>query len=831
MKKCYLLLLFCSLVSQAQYQFTGIIRDNNSKNSLPFATIKTNSGIQTISDLDGKFTLAATTPSLSLAVSYIGYTSTEILLENNAKFYTIGLNLQTGELKEVMLSSNTKGLDIIRKVIARKPQNDPQKKLQTFEFKAYNRLIITASPDSIDGSIDSIFVKKAIKGKHVKIDSSEYKFKKIISKQHLFQTERVSQFQYRGKELKETIIGTKMAGFKQPIYEILSVNLQSFSVYDNQYELFETRYKSPISNSSFQEYRFKLLDSTSIQDRKSYLIYFKNKKKSNAAGLEGVLYVDADNFAICKAIMRIKGLLDVSGTHEFSFSPEEHLWFPTQKMFKIAKGKNNYDIRILGETLAFDSGESDSNSRKKGASDFTYLISETRLFDVKYNNPVDIKNPFQYMEVQKGAERQDEAFWNRYRSDTLDLRSQRTYFALDSVATKNKIEKRLFQGRKILNGYVPFGYFDMDLRYLISFNNYEGFRFGLGGKTSDLFSKVFRIDGYTAYGLKDAQYKYNLGLSTRIDAHSNSWIGASYTDDIREIASSTFAIDKRNFKLYDPRPINLKTFYDYQSWRLYFETKLLPKTESIWQIMQTKVDPLFDYRYNLGAKSYEKYTMTTGQFSLQWNPFSDYLQTEDGRFEVKKRFPKFTFQYTQTIPQFLENDFSFRKIDFRVEYEKNYLNGQKTAVLLESGSAIGDIPLTHLYNTSPNNLTNEKLIERITIAGKNSFETMFFNEFFSSEFAMIHIKHGFKRVEIFRKVKPAFVLVTRAAWGNMKNRERHVGLDFNTLEKGYYESGFELNQIYSGFGLTAFYRYGPYQLAKIEDNLAIKLSFILNLGF
>ena len=831
MKKCCFLFLLFTLVCQAQFQFSGVIRDHDSKNPLPFATINNNSGIQTISDLDGKFTLVAATPSLSLVVSYIGYASAEILLENNAKFYTIGLNPQTDELNEVIVSSNTKGLEIIKKVIARKRENDPQKKLQSFEFKAYNRLLITANPDSIDGSIDSVFVKKAIRGKHMKIDSSAYKFKKIVSKQHLFQTERVSNFQYRGKELKETILGTKMAGFKQPIYEILSVNLQSFSVYDNQYELFETRYKSPISNTSFQEYRFKLLDSTLIQGRKSFLIYFKNKKKSKAAGLEGVLYVDAENFAICKAIMRIKGLLDVSGTHEFSFSSDENLWFPTQKMFKIVKGKNNYDIRILGETLAFDSGDNDNNFRKKGASDFTYLISETRLFDVKYNNPVSIKNPFQNMEVQKDAEIQNEAFWNRYRTDSLDVRSQRTYFALDSVATKNKIEKRLFQGRKILNGYVPFGYFDMDLRYLISFNNYEGFRFGLGGKTSNSFSKVIRLDGYIAYGLKDEQYKYNLGVSTRIDSNSNSWVGGSYTDDIREIASSSFAIDKRNFKLYDPRPINLKTFYDYQSWRAYFETKLIPKTESIWQLMYTKVDPLFDYFYNYDSTLYEKYTMTTAQFSLQWNPFSDYLQTEDGRFEVKKRFPKFTFQYTQSIPRFLQNDFDFKKIDFRVEFEKTYLNGQKTAVLLESGYAQGAIPLTHLYNTSPNNLTNEKLIERITIAGKNSFETMFFNEFFSSEFTMIHIKHGFKRLEIFRKVKPAFVLVTRAAWGDMQNKNRHLGLEFNTLEKGYYESGIELNQIYSGFGLTAFYRYGPYQLAKTEDNLAIKLSFILNLGF
>ena len=647
----------------------------------------------------------------------------------------------------------------------------------------------------------------------------------------MFQTERVSQFQYRGKELKETILGTKMAGFKQPIYEILSVNLQSFSIYDSHYELFETLYKSPISDNALKDYRYKLLDSTEIQGRKSYLIYFKNKKKSNEAGLEGVLYIDAENFAVNHAIMRIKGLLDISGTHEFKYYPEENVWFPIRKIFKIVKGKNNYDIRILGETLAFDSDEEQNASRKKVASDFTYLVSETSLSEIHYNIPVAIKNPFQYMEIQENAENRKESFWNNFRKDTLDFRSQRTYVVLDSIASKRKIEKRLFQGRKILNGYVPFGYFDLDLRYLLSYNNYEGFRFGLGGKTSELFSKSFRIEGYTAYGIKDGHYKYNLGIATRIENFSNSWIGVSYTDDIREIASSTFAIDKRNFKLYDPRPINISTFYGFQSWKAYFETKLLPKTESLWQIMYAKIEPKFDYYYSLNSKLYENFTMTTAQCSLQWNPFSDYLQTDDGRFEVKKRFPKFTFQYTQSIPNWLENDFKFSKIDFRTEYEKNYLNGQKTAVLFEAGYAQGELPLTHLYNASPNNLTNHKFIERITIAGKNSFETMFFNEFFSSEFAMIHIKHGFKRMKLARKVNPSFVLVTRAVWGNLKNKERHFGLNYKTLEEGFFESGFELNQIYSGFGLTAFYRYGPNQLPKFEDNLAIKVSFILNLGF
>jgi len=121
-------------------------------------------------------------------------------------------------------------------------------------------------------------------------------------------------------------------------------------------------------------------------------------------------------------------------------------------------------------------------------------------------------------------------------------------------------------------------------------------------------------------------------------------------------------------------------------------------------------------------------------------------------------------------------------------------------------------------------------MERITISGKNSFETMYFNEFFSSEFIYFQLKHGFKRISLIRKVRPSIVLVSRMAWGSLQKPEQHIGINYKTLDKGYFESGVELNQIFKGFGLSGFYRYGPNKLSKFEDNIAIKLSFVLDLG-
>lgn len=831
MKHFYFLLIFFSVSIQAQFQITGIVKESSTNNPLPFATITLRDGTKLITDIDGKFTFSTESEISSFLVSYIGYENIYTLIEKNKSFYTVFLSSKITDLYTITNANQNPALSIIKKAIENKDKNNPQKKFNTYQFKSYNKLIVTANPDSLKGQIDSIFVLKNNQKTLKKIDSSDYKFKKIISKQHLFQTEKVSQFQYSNQILKETILGTKMAGFRQPLYEVLGFNLQSFSIYDNHYELFETKYNSPIANDALRNYNFKLLDTIAVDGRNTYLIYFKNKRKSKASGLEGTIYIDSENFGVAKAVMRIKSVIDISGIHEFSYISEQKIWFPVSKIFKIVKGKSDDDIKILGGTIQFDGDINSSlKPRKKVSSDYSYLLSETNNFDLQYNIPITIKKSFVAIEIKDNAIKKPESFWQTYRKDSLDSRSQKTYLVLDSLAIKKRIESRVRLGRKIIDGYFPIGVFDLDLRKIISYNNYEGFRLGIGGITNERFSKKYRIDGYTAIGTKDGVIKYSLGAATRIGKFSNSWIGVSYSDDNREIANTTFAVDKRVFKLYDPRPINVSTFYNYKSWKTYLETRIIPKTESIWELSHTIVEPKFNYIYNLNGKLFNNYTMTTAMVSLQWNPFSDYMQTPTGRIEIDKRFPKFTFQYTQSLSKIGNNDFDFGKIDFKTEYEKKYLDGQKTSLLFEAGYAFGNLPLTHLYNTTPNSLTKDRVIQRITIAGKNSFETMYFNEFFSSEFVFFQLKHGFSRVTLFKKIKPSLVLVSRMAWGNLQKPEQHIGINYKTLNKGYFESGIELNQIYKGLGISGFYRYGPNQLSRFEDNLAIKLSFVLNLG-
>ncbi len=827
--KYFLFLFLFSIQSLfSQVTISGIIKGRYSKNYLAFATIKTPSGNSYLADIDGKFSFVENKIPEFFIVSYIGFESQKIFCTDKKTYYNIILFTQLFDPED----NKSQAMSIIRQVVANKNYNNPEKVLKSFEFKSYNKILITANPDSLKGNIDSVFVEKNNIKYFSKLDSSDYKFKKIIEKQHLFETEKVSNFQFIKNKLKETIIGLKMSGFKQPVYEILGFNLQSFSVYDNQYELFKTKYKNPISDDETSDYSYKLLDTIAVNSRKTYTIYFKNRKKVNESGLEGLLFIDTENFAIARAIMRVKNILDISGIHEFEYDEAQKIWFPSNKTFRIVKGKNKENVKLFGGTIQFDADElKNEKPREKFSSDFVYILSQVNNSRIKFNENFKINKSAIAIEVNDEAVSKDAVFWNQYNKENFDKRSKKTYLTLDTLVLKRRLESKFFFGKKFINGYVPVSVFDIDLRKFFNFNNYEGFRLCLGGVTNEKLSRKFRIEGYSAYGTKDGDFKYNLGVAARFGKFSNTWFGVSYTDDIQEIASTLFSIDKKQFKLVDTDLFNFSSFYNYKKWRGFIETRIIPKTESIWEVSQSNINPKFEYLYKNSNQLYKNFDLATAMVSLQWSPFSSYLQTPNGRVETEEGFPKFNIQIAKTLSQFLRNDFNFGKFDIKAIYQKKFLNGHQTNMVFAIGYAIGDVPLTHLYNNSPNSLNKDKLLQRTTIEGDNDFETMYFNEFFSNKYAFFELRHRLKKFNISRKFKPYLVFITRTAIGNIDKPEQHVGIDYKTLKNGYFESGMQINQLFKGIGLSTFFRFGPNQLPKFEDNLALRISYYLDLGF
>lgn len=393
---------------------------------------------------------------------------------------------------------------------------------------------------------------------------------------------------------------------------------------------------------------------------------------------------------------------------------------------------------------------------------------------------------------------------------------------------QDSLKKNAFL-KQLGNGYFPTKYFNFDLRYLIKYNQFEAVRTGIGGETNNIFSKKYRINSYLVHGFRDHRFKYSIGGGFRLAKKTNTWINLSYTDDLQETGSTKFLTDKRFFQFFEPRLLNIDLFHKHITKSLNLEHELSQKLLTETELAVSKIEPTYDYNFNIDGNNFRTFDVSTAKIAIQWSPF-DVINTSDNESsEVKDGYPKFTLQYTKSFENILNGDFNFSKLDFRTVYKFGYKNNAISEITLVSGIANGHTPLTHLYHAYPNNITKETILQRFSVAGLNSFETMFFNEFFSDKFTTFQLKHFIKPFNISQRYKPQMVLITRYAIGDMDNPERHQNITFGSLKKGYTESGFEINKLLFGFGLSFTYRYGAYHLPEFSDNVAFKFTFNLSL--
>jgi len=399
----------------------------------------------------------------------------------------------------------------------------------------------------------------------------------------------------------------------------------------------------------------------------------------------------------------------------------------------------------------------------------------------------------------------------------------------DSTAAVNDSIKKANFLNRLGNGFFPTKFLDIDLRYLVKFNQYEGLRSGLGGQTSSEFSDKYRLNAYLVYGFVDKKSKYSIGGGVRVAPKTNTWINLSYTDDLQETGSTQFILDKRFFQFFEPRLLNIDLFHKHITTKLSVEHEISPKLLTETQFSTSNISPTYSYNFEANNDIYHAFEVSLAKVAFQYNPFDKFDVKGSKQTLVKSGFPKFTLQYTKSFKDVFGADFNFSKVDFRTIQKFNHKNNANTLVTFTAGFAHGDTPLTHLYHAYPNNIRKETILQRFSVAGINSFETMFFNEFFSDRFTTFIVKHYFAPFKITERYQPQLVLISRYALGNMNNINRHQNLDFNTLNKGYTETGFEINKLLFGFGLSATYRYGAYHLPKEEDNVAVKFTFNITL--
>jgi hypothetical protein len=826
----FYLLLFILLPFCAQSQtitVSGVIIDSTSSLPVAFAGVsvkETKKG--TLTDIDGHFTIHVPVNS-RLQISYTGYVVKEISLANYKGPLRILITRKENALEEVVVRSDLNPAHrIILLMQQNKAKNDPLL-IKSYSYNSYSLGALGTGDYLWDMARQSQKPRKKPGTKPAKImspkDSADLLARLAAAKElrenYLFVTETYTAKKYRyPRQVNETVLASKVSGMKNPIFAMTPTNADYFGFYTDYLPFFKKSFTSPVIAGSINLYKFSLREVIPHEKDSTYVISFEPRKGKNFNGLKGTLYINSDGYAIENVTASSADAKDMI----FSFRLQQKYeridgqWFPSQ-----------LNTNITYKDIVKDSV-------------MLYWDTRTYLTNVVLN-PVFTAADFSdiTMSVPDGIGAKTDEEWAKMRVDSLQPKERATYHAYETMPPKmlaplnsynNFIEAMLLQA-------IPVGKIDIPFKYLISgLNRYEKFRIGAGLQTNTQFSNTVSVGGYAGYGLGDQAWKYGGNMVLNFKRRTHTELRFSFSQDIQE--PGTIPYFAENATLYSNRV--LRSLYSTRAdsirqYRVFFNTKPRPFLQfNAWMMTEERATAGYRYIFDIDGKTNftRTYHNTEAGIGLRYSRRETYSQVGRAIFMKTPPQTQVLFQLSRGLEGVLNGQLSYTKMAMQLtqRFETRFLG--RTSLQAEFGKLWGDVPYGYLFQTHGVAQPGRGL-DGLFVG--NSFQTVGIYEFTSSAIASLYLKQNFGSL-LFKPTnasfRPELLLVQNISYGILNNPARHSGILLQAPEKGIFETGLLVNDLYRinarfmymGFGIGAFYRYGAYSLAEKSQNWAFKFG-------
>ena len=818
-KTASLLFLFFLLFSAQglfaqSHTLSGKVIDERNRQAMAFVNVVVNEGLNgVITDIDGRYEITTNEPIVKVKFSSIGYEAKEVTLQDGQKKCNVALKPMTFELGEVTVEAGENPAHrIIDSLMAHRKANNPNS-LDSYTYKIYDKMVFTIDSSSFDQAL----ANDTIKGK-----SDIRLLDSILKKSDLMVMETASEVLYMSPDRKlQHVLGTKISGMKEPTFIYLVNSMQSISFYDETVSILGVDYVNPISRGSKNHYFFGLEAVNPIgQGDSLYVISFHPMRGSSFNGLRGTMTVNSDGWALqsVKASPNEKGDLFEASIQQL-YQKVEGQWFPKQL---------NTNLLYLGMQVKMD-----------GGSFPLVAVGKSYLSDIEIN-PELSKRQFSDIEVKvdPNAAFRDESFWNAHRIDSLTERVKATYMLVDSLTAGNHIFDRVMgiTTNLLYDGALPIGFINLDLDRIVRLSAYRGWHFGLGLSTNDRLSRWFSIGGHFGYWthLKDWDYGGNLKLKLMRDrqmelvlkyAHGSEAMGEF--NGMLEIDNGS-ELSQYNYKysIYE----NIRTRSD--RFDISYSSRFARHFKGYLTLSRSHkryLEPFFLNPADTLTETPLEGIYTTAELKLRFAYGEKFLSTPQGLRSLGTPYPIVWVAYQHCFPNVLGSQFEYDR--FKLEMSKNFYTRYSgfSKVILQAGYATKSCPVMETFNILGTH-------DRIGLYSPGSFSAMRLDEFFCDRFVALYLSHNFNGM-LWKTnslwFKPELSLITNIGWGDMARAAECPDKNFQTMDKGYFESGIIVDGILSAsfakIGAGVFYRYGPYSLPKVWDNFAWKWCAIIDL--
>lgn len=804
----YFTFLLFPIFIHAQTKVSGYVYDDQ-KVPVAYANVYfQDSRIGTITDENGKFYLQSANDYSALVVSFMGFEDYVLQLDQKSTYeIKIILESDAEALDEVMVYSgktskkNNPAIDILRKIWENRRDNGV-KTFKQYQYDKYEKLQFDLN--TIDSSLIKSRLFKGMEFIFTQTDTNEVTGKTYLP---IFINESVSEI-YGDNTLnkeKEVLKGNKNSGFSsnQNLISFIKDLYAEYNVYDNYIKIFDKSFVSPLSTTGVDNYNYVLADSAYIGDRWSYNIVYYPRRK-NELTFKGEFWVNDTTWAIKK--------IDLAMTKSANINWVKDVYI--EQEFDVL----NDSIFLITR----DYFMSDFTFRKKEDSRGVYGKRTTLYDNYKFDEEKDKDFYDRQIDPYKNQVfDRDSTFWAKNRLEPLKKDEKDIYTLVDTLKTVKAFKQMYDVATVLASNYYEFNGWDFGPVFsTFGFNDIEGLRLRVGGRTYFSQNDTWRLQGFTAYGFKDDKFKYGLSGKVMLDRKSRLILSAGNRRDVEQLgASLTSSNDVLGRSLLSGTPLtvaanNTLTSINLSRLALEFEPLYnfnvrLAGTYRTLEGADTDVFSLAYYTDEARTQREEQTTQTELSLTTRYTPGRKATGYGVEQYVVNAgTYPELMLKYTKGLKGVIDSDFNYDRL--QMLYRQPILLGGfgKFTSTLEAGKTFGGVPLG-LLNVVPGNQT------LFSIQG--TFPLLDFYEFVTDEYVSLHMEHNFNgrlfaRIPFLRDLDLREIVTFRSVYGTLSDESIMLNAStsnpvlFAPDRNAYYSYSFGIGNIFRVFRLDFHFR-------------------------
>ena len=710
----------------------------------------TTTGITT--DEAGIYTLETRDTVSRVQASMVGYASqTKPLVQGG--FNQIDFALEAVEFgigSVVITPGDNPAHPILRGVIRRKPQNDPDL-YDSYTCATYTKM-----------QLDLTNIKPRFRSKRLQrnfgfvfdyIDTSALTGQAYLPAMISEATADYYHSRRTPAVSREIIRASRVSGVEDSfaIAQFTGRMHGNVNFYANYIDIFNVRFASPLSDSGLAFYDYFLVDSMQVEGRKTYKIRFHPKRLATPV-LDGEVNIDSASYALQSASARMPKGVNVN-------------WIKHLRL--------ENDNRIVADSTWFRHRDRVSAEFSIATGDSSKLTSFIGTREVVYSDVrVGVPIPDEVARMdnnvvigdEEGVSRTDEAFWEQVRPYRLSDKEKGIYSMVDSVQNVPLYRNIYTLINTVIVGYWNTKYIGIGPYYkLASFNKLEGFRMQPGFRTTTAVSKRIRLSGYAAYGTRDGMFKGGGSVELAFNRRLTRKLTVSGRHDVMQLGAGQNALTESNI---------LGSLLSRGDSRLSMVNRGEIGYEHEWShgtsnFLGARIQKIFGNRYVPLVRPDGRIVNSVSDAALHVGMRiskneSIYRLPFDKQY-MGTVYPVLTLGFTAGVPAMLNDSYEYYRLEGGIHYKPELPPLGYSNITLQGGKIFGKVPYPLLKLHEGNGTY---------FYDPNAFSCMNFYEFASDAWVALFFEHHFNgillgRIPLVKKLKWREVLVCKGVWGTL----------------------------------------------------------------